>query len=56
MKILSKFETLHSHHPLKMKIAKVERNTYFPSGKYLTGLKTQRGRLGGGAAFVLLAL
>jgi hypothetical protein len=39
-----------------MKIAKVERNTYFPSGKYLTGLKTQRGRLGGGTAFVLLAL
>ena len=46
MKILSKFETLHSHHPLKMKIAKVEWNTYFPSGKYLTVVKTHRGRLG----------
>jgi hypothetical protein len=42
MKILSKFETLHSHHPLKMKIAKVEQNTYFPSGKYLIGFKTQK--------------
>jgi hypothetical protein len=56
MKILSKFETLHSHHPLKMKIAKVERNTYFPSGKYLIGLKTQSRRLGGDAVFVLPAL
>ena len=56
MKIWSKFETLHSHHLLKMKIAKVEWNTYFPSGKYLTVLKTHRGRLGGEAVFVLLAL
>jgi len=39
-----------------MKNAKVEQNTYFPSGKYLTGLKAQRGRLSGGTVFVLLAL
>ena len=34
----------------------IEGNTHFPSGKYLAGLKTQRERLGRGAAFVLLAL
>ena len=55
-KSMGSLEEFCNDHPLKMKIAKVEWNTYFPSRKYLTVLKTHRGRLGGDTVFVLLAL
>ena len=51
-----KFETLHSHHPLKFLIGGIEGKTYFPAWKYLVSHRTQRVRPGRDTYFVLHAL